>query len=66
VEYLLYTTEQMISTNADWRDTMQGYLADHMPFICSTADWQTQSDGVFQIVSGLRAGCAEVPTCPQD
>ncbi|MEZ5912254.1 MAG: hypothetical protein R3D84_08560 [Paracoccaceae bacterium] len=65
VEYLLYTTEQMVDTDPDWRGPMESYLADHMTYLCSNEDWASLSEDVYAIVQGLKAGCGQVAACPQ-
>lgn len=65
VEYLLYTTEQMIDTDPTWRGPMESYLSDHMPYLCTNDDWSSLSEDVYQIVLGLRTGCGQVDACPQ-
>lgn len=65
VEYLLYTTEQMIDTDPTWRGPMESYLSDHMPYLCTNEDWSSLSEDVYQIVLGLKAGCGQVTACPQ-
>lgn len=65
VDYLLYTSEQLIDSSPDWRGPMSAYLADHLAFICSKADWQDYSAGVRDIVTMLRASCKPADTCGQ-
>jgi hypothetical protein len=64
VEYLLYTAEQMIESDPDWRDPMASYIGQHMAYLCSNQDWDKQSDGVYAIVLELRTACQDVPSCP--
>jgi len=65
VEYLLYTTEQMIDTDPSWRGPMESYLSGHMAYLCSNEDWASLSEDVYGIVQGLKAGCGQVAACPQ-
>ena len=66
VDYLLYTAEQLTESSPDWRGPMTGYLADHRGFICSKADWGDYSEGVVDLVKGVRAGCTPADICGQD
>lgn len=63
VDYLLYTSEQLIDSSADWRGPMLGYLAAHDGFICSKTDWEDYSEGVHDIVQTLRAECDPAGIC---
>jgi hypothetical protein len=63
VEYLLYTAEQMISTDEAWRAPMSAYMADHMGYICTQTDWQTQSAPVVAIIEELRKNCKVETVC---
>lgn len=42
VEYLLYTSEQMIDTSDDWCALMAGYLRDHMAYLGNEGVWEAQ------------------------
>ena len=66
VDYLLYTAEQLTESSPDWRGPMAGYLADHRSFICSKADWGDYSEGVVDLVKGVRADCTPADMCGQD
>ncbi len=62
VSYLLYTAEQVLEAEPGWEPTMESWLADHLPLIC------TMEDGFFvprldALVARLRADCAEVAPC---
>ena len=61
VDYLLYTTEQMIDTSPDWRAPMAGYLGDHMAYLCS-AEAQAQPD-VQEMLVDLDLTCTPEVTC---
>lgn len=40
VEYLLYTTEQMVETSPEWSEPMGTYLDDHLSYMCSRKEWK--------------------------
>lgn len=63
VDYLIYTTEQMVETSDDWRAPMTGYLRDHMTYLC-TADSPAHRDpGVRGLMADLGLECTEVAVC---
>lgn len=64
VEYALYTAEQMITTSNEWRAPMSGYLADHLEYICSNDNWESQSEQVILLIEELQKKCNDVPVCP--
>lgn len=64
VEFLLYTAEQTIDTDDEWRGPMSGYISNHMEYICSESDWDAQSGPVFAIIEELRKSCKPDNLCP--
>jgi hypothetical protein len=62
VEYLLYTSEQMIDTSPDWRAPMAAYLGDHMTYLCSQDVWDVQGD-VQALVANLGLVCKPEDQC---
>lgn len=63
VEYLLYTSEQMIETSPDWRAPMASYLEDHMAFLCSEGVLDAQSPGIKDLVAELALTCQTEAKC---
>lgn len=63
VEYLLYTTEQMIDTSPDWRSPMASYLDDHMPYLCSRDIWETQTPDIRDLIAELGLTCQPENQC---
>ncbi len=63
VEYLLYTSEQMIDTSADWRAPMASYLGDHLPYLCSEGIWDAQSEDIQDLVAELALICTAEVQC---
>ena len=65
VEYLLYTSEQVIGIDADWAGPMTGWLNDHASYVCSVADWSGYSSEVQSLASAFKAAsCSGVKACP--
>jgi hypothetical protein len=46
VEYLLYTSDQLLSVSPAWEATLEEQLAPHREYICAEPDW---SDDTVQI-----------------
>jgi hypothetical protein len=63
VEYLLYTSEQMIDTSPDWRAPMASYLGDHMAYLCSEGIWDAQSPDIKGLVTELTLTCKPENQC---
>jgi hypothetical protein len=63
VEYLLYTSEQMIDTSPDWRAPMASYLEDHMAYLCSEGVWDAQSPDIRDLVAELALTCEAQHPC---
>ena len=63
VEYLLYTSEQMIDTSPDWRVPMASYLEDHMAYLCSEGIWDAQSPDIKDLVAELALTCKPENQC---
>jgi uncharacterized protein YciU (UPF0263 family) len=63
VEYLLYTSEQMIDTSSDWRTPMASYLEDHMAYLCSQGIWDAQSPDIKDLVAQLALSCKAENQC---
>lgn len=63
VEYLLYTSEQMIDTSPDWRVPMASYLQDHMAYLCAEANSDTQSPDIRDLLSDLSLDCEAEAAC---
>jgi hypothetical protein len=62
VSYLLFTAEQVLEAEPGWETTMEIWLADHLPMICTFEDgfFVPELDG---LVTRLQTGCAEVAPC---
>ncbi len=63
VEYLLYTSEQMIDTSPDWRAPMASYLEDHMAYLCSEVVRDAQSQDIRDLVEALELTCQPEHRC---
>ena len=63
VEYLLYTSEQMIDTSDSWQQPMGSYLRDHMNYLCTEAVWDAQSPEIRQLVADVGLVCKPENQC---
>jgi hypothetical protein len=63
VEYLLYTSEQMIDTSPEWRGPMASYLEDHMAYLCSEGIWDAQLPDIKDLVAELALSCQPKNQC---
>jgi hypothetical protein len=65
VEYLLYTAEQVVSTDADWREPMGEWIGEHMGYVCARGDWNNYAPEVRRLIDDFRArACASATPCP--
>lgn len=64
VDYLLYTSEQMLSVSPDWEPTLTEHLGAHTQYICSERNWSGYTDNVSAMVGRFRATACRVPTEP--
>lgn len=63
VDYLLYTSEQMIDTSPDWRAPMASYLRDHMAYLCSEDVSNAQSPDIKDLLTELALTCDAESKC---
>mgnify|MGYP000851750510 FL=1 len=63
VEYLLYTSEQMIDTSPEWRGPMASYLQDHMAYLCSEGVWNAQSPDIKDLLAEMALTCDAESQC---
>lgn len=54
VEYLLYTSEQILQTLPDWQETMEQRLLPHRELLCSQGDWTGDAPEVQQLIGDFR------------
>jgi hypothetical protein len=68
VGYLLYSAEQILAVDPDWRDVLQRELAPHLPLICDLdpTDLGGESPEVQALLADVRkSSCSQVQACPQ-
>lgn len=66
VDYLLYTGEQVISVDPEWRETVEEALVPHAAYLCDAENVTNHPDpDVNALVIKLRtAQCQKITICP--
>lgn len=66
VEYMLYTTDQLLAVSPEWELTMTEHFAGHRDYLCAQQDWSDDSEEVRAIVARFHARqCKGLkPSCP--
>jgi hypothetical protein len=54
IEYLLYTSEQILQAMPDWEPTMMERLAPHRELLCSQSDWTGDTPQVRALINKFR------------
>jgi hypothetical protein len=63
VDYLLYTSEQMLSVSPEWGGALSEHLAAHEQYICGVSDWSGYPENVEALVTRVKSKvCAKVVT----
>jgi hypothetical protein len=55
VEYLLYTSEQVLAAMPDWEPTLSARLTPHKELLCSEADWDEETPAVQGMIRRFKA-----------
>ena len=55
VQYMLYTSEQVLTALPGWEPTMAEHLSDHKELLCSEADWSGDTPQVQGLINRFRA-----------
>ncbi|MGL4405171.1 MAG: hypothetical protein ACRCT6_05380 [Notoacmeibacter sp.] len=55
VEYLLYTSEQVISVDKNWAGPMRGWLKDHTAFLCQVVDQSAYTSDVESLINDIKS-----------
>ena len=59
VEYLLYTSEQVIAISPEWQQTMTGWFENHTTYLCTFTDLGAYTPEVQTLITGIKAkGCS--------
>lgn len=61
VDYLLYTSEQMLSVSPDWEPALEEHLAAHEQYMCSVTDWSRYPENVEAMINRFRAKACKAP-----
>lgn len=55
VEYLLYTSEQVLAAMPDWEPTLSARLVPHKELLCSEGDWNDEAPAVWAMIRRFKA-----------
>lgn len=55
VQYMLYTSEQVLTALPGWESTMADHLNDHKELLCSETDWTGDAPQVQGLINRFRA-----------
>lgn len=55
VEYLLYTSEQMLSVSPEWESALTDHLSAHKDYICAHVNWSSYPANVENMVLRFRS-----------
>jgi multidrug efflux pump subunit AcrB len=55
VQYMLYTSEQVLTALPGWESTMADHLNDHKELLCSEADWTGDTPQLQSLINRYRA-----------
>lgn len=64
VEYLLYTSEQMLAVSPGWEPALAEHLAAHEQYICGAKNWSDYPENVRAMVERFRIKACKVPMPP--
>jgi hypothetical protein len=54
VEYLLYTSEQMLFVSPEWESALSDHLSAHAGYLCGVPNWSAYPDNVRGLVGRLK------------
>ena len=55
VEYLLYTSEQVLAAMPDWEPTLSARLTPHKELLCGESDWGEETQAVRAMIGRFKA-----------
>lgn len=55
VDYLLYTSEQMLSVSPEWEGALSEHLSAHEQYLCGVADWSSYPENVQAMIGRVKA-----------
>lgn len=67
IDYLLYTSEQILLVSPDWEGALSEHLGAHDQYLCSVSDWSSYPENVEAMVTKVKTKvCTKALTsCPQ-
>ncbi len=64
VDYLLYTSEQILSVSRDWEGALSDHLEAHDQYLCSISDWSNYPDTVSTMVKRVKTKICSKAVAP--
>lgn len=64
VDYLLYTSEQILAVSSDWEPALSEHLGAHEQYVCGITDWSGYPENVGAMISRFRAKACKGPPEP--
>lgn len=63
VDYLLYTSEQMLSVSPEWEGALSEHLESHDQYLCGVSDWSGYPENVGALVTKVKSKvCSKAAT----
>jgi hypothetical protein len=63
VDYVLYTSEQMLSVSPEWDGALSEHLAAHEQYLCGVPDWSSYPENVRKLITRVKSkACAKTVT----
>jgi hypothetical protein len=55
VDYLLYTSEKMLSVSPEWESALSEHLEAHEQYLCGVSNWSNYPENVKAMVKGVKS-----------
>lgn len=55
VDYLLYTSEQMLAVSPDWEGALSEHLTAHAQYLCGVVDWSDYPGNVQKMIGRVKS-----------
>ncbi len=65
VEYLLYTSDQLLAVSPQWEATLMEHLSAHREYLCAPGDWSDDSEQIRTLIGHFQASQCKAfhPSC---
>jgi hypothetical protein len=55
VDYLLYTSEQILAVSPNWESSLSEHLEAHEQYLCSVSNWSNYPENVGAMITRVKA-----------